>query len=1357
MSNKETLTGQQQAAVDYRGLSAVVSASAGSGKTKVLVEHITKLITDANNKVYADEIAAVTFTEKAAAELKRKLKESIEKKLGEDPHNEFFMEQAARMNYAQISTISSFCFTLIMDNIRLLPLNDGATILDDAKAGILSKKAEKLMMKRFYTELKPEEQAGIFRCLGEEYEIIKAAKDLYGFLSNLPYPDKWKNEQIAVFSDPKRYEKDYIKPYQEDSEKIVGDAVKACKDLDQAVDTINDDLQKPDEFTKTGQESASQVIDSFKELKDILDNAVNAYQSGNYTEALTAISKDYGAIPHFWNTKGLKKHTEAKNNAVKAIESFTQVIAILSNCDRDREECLETLKKLYIVEELYEEEYSRLKKKENGLDFSDLEKYALKAVSQGAGKGKYNYIVVDEFQDSNDIQYEIFKKLADKKDDGHSDNEKSLYFVGDEKQCIYAFRNANPKIFTKLCQSPYYDNIKLTMNFRSSRCVLDTVNLLFSTKNKPKSFSENPWEDMSCGREPAACGENIGDENAPGEDIGEENVRVEDTDGENAWEENTDGENAWGEDTDNENTCGEDIDGENTEGENTGDENAEDEKVWDENVSELVKIFPDEKEKNRDLMYVAKRIKEMKESRFRIKGKDGERDCGYGDFAVLARTNKNLIRLRKIMEEMGIPAVSVGEKDFTGLMEVEQVLALLSAVIRPHDNISVAKALMSPAYGFSAEDIAKVRMAVGVEIKAEENKAPEEKAPQTEASGNNAADADTDAENEPHSAEICIEPDDVSLSDEEFETIIKEESESDGHENGYQHTEASENAVLDISDPVIRKYAGTKCLYANLNRMKNTGTEDPLHEKIDRFLTDIKLLREEARISGTAQLIRKIYSVTAMDQIMSVGKNGKERLANMRLLVHYGKRYPRPADFLTAMQTIKKSGLALSQAQIKEQEESSVKLMTIHASKGLQFPVVFLIDTNVSANTRDKYDKYIYEPERGVGIIVSDCEKLYSYHTVSHKLLENDYMDKVLGEEMRLLYVALTRAEEKLIVTALLKKPKKNNEKDMCASNSYYEFVFKRLEEFPENDRKRDMMFRVIEDKPCAAADDADIDEEEGEEIYDSDEWEDEDDWDYEEMFEDDEEWEEDDSEEDIYKRIRRNVTYEYPYRKLTETPAKFSATAIGVKAVKSEDETTAGGGFYFSTPLFLKNYKEKEKNTKIRLTAKEKGDIYHKIMEHTDFAAKSAEEELDRLVKEELIHEGEREAVDAEDIQSFLNSDLCKRAVSAEAVYREFPVFTTVNHAKIEDPSPEDLSFIQGIADMYFVEKGEIVLVDYKTNRYDKAKKTINGFVNELIEEYEGQLEIYSKALEEMTGLKVKECWLYSFSLQKAIKVECK
>ncbi len=726
------------------------------------------------------------------------------------------------------------------------------------------------------------------------------------------------------------------------------------------------------------------------------------------------------------------------------------------------------------------------------------------AVKRGAGKGRYEYIIVDEFQDSNDIQYEIFKELS--RDEG------------DEKQCIYAFRNANPEIFTSLCRNPKYNNIKLTKNFRSGENVINTVNLLFSDDDKPAGFSENHWEDMTCGRGIDFCGK-----------------------------------------------------------------------------SELVKVFAEGGENDRELMYVAARIRRMVNDGFTVHKGDTERPCGYGDFAVLTRRNETAVRLRKIMEEYNIPAVSVGEKEFTNLLEVEQVTAILSAVIRPNDNISVAKSLMSPAYGFTAEDMARVRLAEGTDT-AEPKKTP---------------------------------------------------------------------------------------LYTNLTKMDKAGGEDLLHQKIRRFLTDMKLLRKEAGGSATSVLIRKIYNVTSIDSIMSAGLKGKERLANLRLLVRYGKNYPRPADFLAALKNIKDSReIALPQAQVKEQEEKSVKLMSIHASKGLQFPVVFAAETNIAPNTRDRFLKMVYSLKEGVGISVSDNERLYKYRTLSHKLLEKGYLDRVMGEELRLLYVAMTRAEEKLIVTAsaeIRKKEKKSRSGEVTYAEE---------EKKPEKDLKTDLEKDLV--KPD-------------------------------------------------FELIREKLGYQYPYKKLIDIPAKFTATSLGVKAEESGDENSAGRAFYLGLPVFIKKDKP--------LTPKERGDLYHKVMENLDFSAENAERELSRLKDSGVVAEKDRMEIKAAEIQGFLDSRLCKRAVKAEEVNREFPIFTTVNAANTENPQNEDLSFIQGIADMFFTEKREIVLVDYKTNRNTTVKK--------LTEEYRGQLAIYKKALEEMTGLRVKECWLYSFSLGQCIMVE--
>ena len=150
--------------------------------------------------------------------------------------------------------------------------------------------------------------------------------------------------------------------------------------------------------------------------------------------------------------------------------------------------------------------------------------------------------------------------------------------------------------------------------------------------------------------------------------------------------------------------------------------------------------------------------------------------------------------------------------------------------------------------------------------------------------------------------------------------------------------------------------------------------------------------------------------------------------------------------------------------------------------------------------------------------------------------------------------------------------------------------------------------------------------------------------------------------------------------------------------------------------------------------------------MENLDISAASAEAELNRMLEDNTLTVDERRAVDTAELQSFLDSDIARRASASPYVEREFRIFTTVNKAGLPDPDNDDLSFVQGVADMFFEEDGRIVLVDYKTNR--------NTTPERLIEEYKGQLEIYKKALKEMTGKEVAECCLFSFWLKRSIVV---
>lgn len=1138
--NKFTL--EQQRAIEYRvNKSAAVSASAGSGKTMVLVEHIAHLISDRENPVYADRLAAVTFTEKAAAELRGRLEVRISALLAENPEDDFLRDQLVRLSSAKISTISSFCLSIIRGNIRLLPLEEGFTVCDDIKRQSLSDKALKKLRDYIYKKLSAGEQEEIARRLGGERKIFEAVLKMNDFLSNIPSGEDWVNEQIKIYGDPKLYAEKYVKPLTD----RVGELLGRLKILREKAEEI---LEAAD----PSESSAGKLKDYFSALFEKTDSALTAVYGGDYPEAERALKRDAGRSPSIKSDSELFELTDIREETKEMSVRCEKYLKVLQNCVQDREECLKSFELLRKLTEVYIEEYSALKRKEGVADFSDLEHYALEAVRKGGSRGVFDYIIVDEFQDSNDIQYEIFKLL--------SENEKNLYFVGDAKQCIYSFRSANPEIFAALPLNENYTALSLNRNFRSVESVIATVNKMFgggSDEYIPKSFSGSRWEDMSADRRVDAA---------------------------------------------------------------------------DADKSELVIIntlkASEQSGIEREALFAAEKMRRMIEGGFIVHDKKGDRPCGYGDFAVLTRTNTVAAAIRKVLEDLGIPCSAVGDKAFTSLLETELALAILSAVLRPSDDTWVAAAMMSPVYCFTAEETAKIRLLGG-------------------------------------------------------------------------------NASKD------RK---KKSLYGCLSDAANSALDIPLKEKSEHFLADMKLFRKIAASSAAYELMSEIYSVTKLPEIMSVGRKGQERTENLRLLLHYARSIARPGDFLAVMRHIERNQLEMPQAQVKEQEEKSVKLMTVHSSKGLQFPVVFLCGTNASPNKSDAFHSFIFDSKKGVGISVCDFDKSVRGETAPHLVLSESCTDKILGEELRLLYVAMTRAEEKLIVTASNTVTDKTapsmddgNWRTLGAEDSYLKFITSRLTVNPS--AFHCSLIRSTENISSEVLEQ--IEQRNGE-----------------------------NSSELDTELLKKRLDYKYPYEKAVNTPAKLTATALGINPGEVEsaaEESTVSTAFYMGLPVFMKKNRP--------LTPKERGDIYHKVMQFLDFGADSAEKELKRLEDAGIITKEERSAVKTSEIQGFLDSSVARRAAAAKEVFREFPVFTTVNLTGFENPEPNDLSFVQGIADMFFVENGEIVLVDYKTNRNTSAEK--------LRKEYEGQLKIYKKALEEMMGERVKECVLFGFSLGKEIWVE--
>jgi ATP-dependent helicase/nuclease subunit A len=453
--------------------------------------------------------------------------------------------------------------------------------------------------------------------------------------------------------------------------------------------------------------------------------------------------------------------------------------------------------------------------------------------------------------------------------------------------------------------------------------------------------------------------------------------------------------------------------------------------------------------------------------------------------------------------------------------------------------------------------------------------------------------------------------------------------------------------------------------------------------KTQMFLDTISRYRKIADVSSVSELIAVINGEGGWSPLLT----DSHRRANVRLLSYYAEQFSAArtdcslSAFLAYMKELKSSGIDVRQANVNVQSAGCVRLMTIHASKGLEFPVCFVARTNqnyfLKGGGESAASRLRFCESAG---IVGDYLEEREDSLCRYRTLHGDYAARLRkrqdeSEEMRKLYVAATRAEFKLIFTAYTKDGE-------ISENSYASWVsgkVKLVDEIPED----------ISIEPA-------ISEEVREDSRDS-------------------------GEVGVYSReVLRTV------------PRKLTATQIGVSHSELHEHEHDEPTLFPRNPSF---YGEG------RLTGKKRGDAYHKAMELLDFAAGDYLRQLQSL--EPRFTPAEFRAIDSMHILEFFGDDLGRRAVKSGRVVKEFKLYTQIEIQQlmpdIEDlPADAPRPFIQGIADMFFYEDGEIVLVDYKTNRNTSAEK--------LRCDYGGQLAVYKRAIEEMTGVRVKECWLYSF-----------
>lgn len=532
--------------------------------------------------------------------------------------------------------------------------------------------------------------------------------------------------------------------------------------------------------------------------------------------------------------------------------------------------------------------------------------------------------------------------------------------------------------------------------------------------------------------------------------------------------------------------------------------------------------------------------------------------------------------------------------------------------------------------------------------------------------------------------------------------------------------------------------------------------DDRIGRVLRKFLYDLRYYRDFAINNSISDLLSEIYDRSNYFNYTGILDKGDFRQSNLRLFRETAIEFEAKGSadlgsFINYIDTDlsddvadkDKAGTAVSFSE----NDDVVRIMTIHKSKGLEFPVVFVSQLQNKINIRFKANDYIFDRDLGIGLKYVDNENRIKYKTLPYNIISDKYEEEENSENLRLLYVALTRAKEKLIITGVTKSKGVNAKSGKDAylnelaedRNVMLPYELRKIADSPlfwvlsalkrkEFDKKG-----VIEQKQITLSNVDTLDEIKGEEAInaidkinaciDSDT-------------------------EGIYSDIiEERLNYEYPHIDETLLPSKISITEIKRK-LNSENTDT----FNYYNQAKVKGIPEFMKSEK-NITSAQIGTLYHTVMEHIDFKNTESKEDvtnlIDKMEERGIITSDEKKALDIEKFVCFINSELFKRIKNAEALFREAPFVMSMKASRFKEfENSEAEIVVHGIIDLYFVEGNEIVLVDYKTDRVYKN-------VNELSDKYKIQIELYKEAIEKNTGMNVKECLIYSTDKGESVNVK--
>ena len=1157
-----------------------MSAAAGSGKTAVLVERIIRRITDEKNAVDVDRLLVVTFTRAAAAEMRQRLSAALSEKMALEPDNSLYQRQQLLLPQASITTVHGFCAQLLRRYASQAGLPPRFKVAEESEAAVLSARALDEVLEESYAR----QDAG-FLALATQ---LGGRRDDKGLREAVLQAYTFMQAQPS----PEKWLKDQLDAYTE-----VIPLEKTCwmlplqQEIEFTLDACLSYMLKAVEIAIAHgiQPYIEQLLIEEKDVKALYRLA----DTGTYDERYARLAAfGFGRLP------AVKAESTAQQEAKEQIQKLRDTVkkkikGLTGLLQGTQAECREDLAALAPqVEALgdlirrYTERYAQEKRQKKLVDYNDLEHMSLQLL-RDAQTGKRTALAVELSQQFEEImvdEYQDTNAVQDALFLALSREEKNLFMVGDVKQSIYGFRQAMPQIFTNRRERyhPYDENdphFPATITLENNFRSRDKVT---DTVN----FLFSQLMKRSLGgveydeREALVC-----------------SAKYDEADGvETEWLL---------------------LDKATAHGDCPSNEVAE-------------------------ARVIAERIREQMAT-MSVKTKDGSRPLEYGDICILLRYRRTMPLYIKELGRLGIPAGAEGSGSLLSTPEIRTALALLRAIDNPLREIELTALMLSPLYGFTADDCARLRLLT----RGEKEKEP-------------------------------------------LYTVIEQVA------AGKRQTEAALVALC-------------RHLIADLRRYRTLAASMPA----DR-------------------LLERLYRDTALPAVFAARDGGRQRVANLHELDRVARGFEQEgfrglSAFVRYIDHLEEQGRDLAAGN--SIGGNSVRLMTVHGSKGLEFPVVYLARIGGQFNNEDTRKKLLLHDSVGIGLCRLDEKTQTKGRTLPYMGVLAARQQDERAEELRVWYVALTRAKEKLCIVlterdlkaklgslqmALASTRGISTESILHASSPADWFLSAAIRH-PSFSGLCDVSPMAADTKwavriydPSSSNEHTVAVEQDAVAVADV----------------------------ALSRMLRERLEYTYPYAALSHMPAKVAASQLSHEEMSRQYLAKA-------RPAFLQ---------KEGLTAAQKGTALHTFMQFADYAQASADAAMEakRLTATGFLTAHQAEVLPLDKIGRFFASDLYARMQVSADCRREFHFTVTVPADTVAGESldaPDERVVVQGIADCVFREGDGLVLLDYKTDRVSEA--------SELVERYRSQLQFYRWALESIFGLPVTQAVLYSFHLDMAIPVE--